>query len=1252
MIFSEGNTINEDYTHLNPHAKPFIPRTNMISSETFLERWYHSFILNALRNSKLLSLWRTPPVAILNPKAKTFYPNFYSHTLYPPIAEISRYVPKHNLNPYANSFFPNFTLNPNAETFHPNALVHTINNINRAQPYQNQCLALPNPIVFENSFETSPFRSTQGFRVVTTPDFNEIHISVCDTSPSVVSVATPDLSECCSSDNGAHTLGYSEPEANCTPMRTHLAIGDDKIEIMPGRDEGPTSCENRLLTGNDTESVISETSTFNSSMDHPNMDQEKNDEYNPFKILKSIRVSHINRLILGQLNINSLRNKFEALKSIVSGNLDILVITESKLDDSFPKQQFFMEGFSPPFRLDRNANGGGVLIYVREDITCKELRDHSPQMNIEGIFLELNLKRSKWLLFGGYNPNKDNIVNFCKGVGPILDHYMPNYDNFVLLGDFNSEMRENVMKEFCDTYNLYNLIKESTCFKNPLNPSLIDLILTNRPRSFQNSVAVETGLSDHHKLTLTVMRAFFPKQTPVTISYRDYKHFDPALFRHELLQELNNTNDGAINYDIFENICIGLINRHAPLKVKYIRANNMPFMNKKLSKAVMTRSRLRNKFLKIPSDENRANYTKYRNYCTRLFRKEKKLYYNNLDMKLLTDNKKFWKTVKPFFSDKHFSNNKITLLENEEIISDDTEVAQKFNKYFTNVVKSLNIEGFQTDYCYNTKLDNISNIIEKFKTHPSIYKIKENVKIETQFHFMDVSDDKIKEKIFSLNKKKPTTFNNIPTRILVENCDIISPFITDIYNESKTKSDFPVSLKLADITPAHKKDDRTIMDNYRPVSILPSVSKIFERNMYEQISQYVDKYLSPFLFGFRKGYCTQHCLMVMLEKWKTAMDRGNMAGALLTDLSKAFDCLNHELLIAKLEAYGFDHESLTYIYSYLSERKQRTKVNKSFSEWDDISTGVPQGSILGPLLFNIYLNDIFYFVQESNLANYADDTTPYTINITIEPLLRCLYNDTMILIKWFKVNYLQMNPDKCKLLISNKDKDISIIIDNEVIECSKSVKLLGITIDSKLDFSEHVSKLCKKVSSKLHALARISNFMSQDKLRLLMKSFIESQFSYCPLIWMFHSRTLNNRINRLHERGLRLVYKDSQLTFEELLRKDNSFTIHHRNLQKLAIEMYKAYNDLSPCSVKSIFPERVLPYDLRNKNPFRSTNARTVFNGTETISFRGPKIWALVPDDIKSSKSVIEFKNKISKWEPKGCTCRLCKTFISNLGFL
>ena len=176
--------------------------------------------------------------------------------------------------------------------------------------------------------------------------------------------------------------------------------------------------------------------------------------------------------------------------------------------------------------------------------------------------------------------------------------------------------------------------------------------------------------------------------------------------------------------------------------------------------------------------------------------------------------------------------------------------------------------------------------------------------------------------------------------------------------------------------------------------------------------------------------------------------------------------------------------------------------------------------------------------------------------------------------------------------------------------------------------------------------------MTTDKLRILMKAFIESQFGYCPLIWMFHSRKLNNVINRIHERALRIVYKDHNSTFQELLNKDDSVSIHHRNLQKLVIEMYKVKNNLSHSIMNNIFEKRHNPYNLRNDCTWASSNIHTVYNGTETISFRGPKTWLLLPDNIKESKSLYDFKTKVKKWKPEGCTCRLCKIFIPDLGFL
>ena len=975
-------------------------------------------------------------------------------------------------------------------------------------------------------------------------------------------------------------------------------------------------------------------------------DQQNDD---PFKLLRNLKINNLNRLIIGHININSIRNKFDALKEMVKDNMDILVITETKLDESFPTLQFAIDGFALPFRYDRiHAGGGGVLLYVREDIPCKQL----PGDNIEGIFIEINLRRNKWLLFGGYNNHKLNIQNFLGKLGSNIDRYMSKLEHFLFLGDFNSEVHEEGMRTFCEMYNLRNLIVGPTCFKNPLHPSSIDVILTNRARSFQNICIMESGLSDHHKMTICVMKQHVPKQAARQVIYRDYKRFNNLLFRDDLLEGIKNMSDEK-NYEEFDTEFMNHLNKHAPMKKKYVRANNSPFMNKNLCKAFMNRSRLKNKFINNPNNMNKSNYKRQRNYCVNLLRREKKKFYGNLDIKNFTDNKQFWKTVKPFFSEKSKSTKKITLIEGDSIISKDDVIATTFNNLFSNAVKVLEIKGYDTDnFSYDKSLGDIHNAIIKFENHPSITKIKEMIDVNVRFKFLESNEEGIMDIISNLNINKPTTFNNIPAKIIVANKDMLSPTLAKIFNESILSGKFPDLLKLADITPVHKKDDKSTKENYRPVSILPSISKVFEKKIYAQIENFMNKHLSQYLCGFRPGYSTQYCLINMLEKWKNALDKRNFAGALLTDLSKAFDCLNHELLIAKLYAYGFDYSSLELIFSYLQGRMQRTKVNNSFSSWASLNTGIPQGSVLGPLLFNIYLNDIFYFVNENCLTNYADDNTPYTIENTIEIVIENLQDCTNTLVNWFNDNYFKINIDKCHLLVANMVGNVSANINGDTIFGKKSVNLLGVTIDNELNFNEHVTKLCKKASLKLHALARISHLMNKNKLRNLMKAFIESQFGYCPLVWMFHSRTLNNRINSLHERALRLVYNDQKLSFQELLDMDKSFSIHDRNLQKLAIEMYKIKNSLSPGFMNSIFPQSKNPYMLRNESLFQTNNVRTVHYGTETLTFRGPKTWALIPQDIRNATNLDEFKAKIKHWRPKGCTCRICKIFIADLGFI
>ena len=299
-------------------------------------------------------------------------------------------------------------------------------------------------------------------------------------------------------------------------------------------------------------------------------------------------------------------------------------------------------------------------------------------------------------------------------------------------------------------------------------------------------------------------------------------------------------------------------------------------MNKTLSKEFMHRSKLRNNYYKNPTDENKDLYKKQRNYCVVLLKRKKKNYYNSLDLKAFEDSRKFWRSVKPLFSDKeNIKNRNIIIVENDTIISNTKDVAEKLNNYFVEAVENLEIEHFLLENEEANVTDHndiIDTIIRKYTTHPSILKIKENVRVENKFEFVDMTSDEIETEIKKLDTKKPSMEDDMPAQVLV----------VSIFNNSKNSNSYPHSLKISDVIPIPKTKEKLLMKQYRPVNPIPIISKLFERNMFDQISVYIDKYLSSYLFGYRKGHNTEQCLMVMIETWKRALDKNSAAGGILS----------------------------------------------------------------------------------------------------------------------------------------------------------------------------------------------------------------------------------------------------------------------------------------------------------------------------------------------------------------------------------
>ena len=267
--------------------------------------------------------------------------------------------------------------------------------------------------------------------------------------------------------------------------------------------------------------------------------------------------------------------------------------------------------------------------------------------------------------------------------------------------------------------------------------------------------------------------------------------------------------------------------------------------------------------------------------------------------------------------------------------------------------------------------------------------------------------------------------------------------------------------------------------------------------------------MSDKLSAYRKNYSTQHVLLRLIESWRRCLDENKVIGAVLMDLSKAFDCLSHELLIAKLDAYGFNENTIKLVYSYLMNRKQSVKIKVSLSALKRILSGVPQGSILGPILFNIFINDLFYFVGEDSLHNFADDNTISGNALSLNKLIQELQTLTEGTISWFDQNHMIANPSKFHAIVIRKHRKdtegIEININGKVLKIESEVPLLGIMLDNRLTFDIHIGNICKKAANQLNALKRLAYCLKYMQRKILAQSFNTSSFNYCPVVWHFCS---------------------------------------------------------------------------------------------------------------------------------------------------
>ena len=384
-------------------------------------------------------------------------------------------------------------------------------------------------------------------------------------------------------------------------------------------------------------------------------------------------------------------------------------------------------------------------MYVRDKVPANEIKQINVTNSIECILTEINVGKKKWALISAYRPHSQCEKLFFEEIGKVLDQLSPRYENFVIVGDLNSEGKNCEISNFMDVYGLRNSIQ---------NPSSIDMFITKKTSGFQNTTTMEVGLSDFHLMILTVLKSGSVQKGPRIVTYLDCSKFDPIKIRNDLKRNLAKSNEKCSVFENFSSVAEEVLNNHVPLKQKYLRANDAPFMTKTLRKASMLRIQLRNRLNRYSTSENWKAFKKQRNKCVKILRQAKTSYYGNLDMNSVPDNKKFRRTVKPLFTDKVQTSLRITLVENENIITNDSEIAEIFNEFFTNISKTMDIApGECTLVPTEHLLDPVEIAVEKHKYHSSIQKIKDKVKQDSSFDFQPVTMQAVIDELSNLNPK-------------------------------------------------------------------------------------------------------------------------------------------------------------------------------------------------------------------------------------------------------------------------------------------------------------------------------------------------------------------------------------------------------------------------------------------------------------------------------------------------------------------
>jgi hypothetical protein len=909
-------------------------------------------------------------------------------------------------------------------------------------------------------------------------------------------------------------------------------------------------------------------------------------------------------LKIGYLNIRYLHNKMNEIPYILSKTNDgfhVFCIAETHLDKKLEYPELAMKGYEKINKPASKPLETGLLVYHTPNMHITR-QENFENMGVESIWLEITLKKTKPLFVGFIYRNPCENANWFNRFSTMMETVSRNGNEIILSGDLNINLLQphNTWKKTYKQFNLFQILKRPTRKVNKTE-TLIDHIYTTDKTNIIEATSSNFGPSDHDAICTTWSKKNIkiPKIGHTTTQYRNMSKFNQNNFLNDL-QHVNLSlvyqfpePDEALSF--WTNTFNKIYSKHAPLQTKRVKDQlSKDWFNKDVAEAIRDRENC---------NKNDPNFNTLRNKVTSIKRSAIKQHINGL-IENNAKSKTLWSAVDCATNKKIAKRPQpITLINADEL-----------NKHFNEVPRKTVVHDLTSN-----------NNLSKLEAHCQEKKIDESATIP----FLSVAE--VYDYLRNLKQSNTRGLDNIDSKILKLSAPIIADSLTFIYNQCIAKNYFPLMLKQSKIVPLHKSGDKKDPSNYRPISLLPILSKPLEKHIEKHIQAHITKYnlLHENQSGFRKNHSCHTALTNMIEQFYTNLNDEQLTGVIFADFAKAFDVIDHKILLRKLEIYNLSPSLITFIQSFLENRQHLVSINQTNSEYLQQKYGVPQGSILGPLLFSLYINDLPLHISNSSCEMFADDTSLHAKDPNIDTLTKKLQKTLDQMVSWSELNHMALNSKKTKcMLITTPQKrnhltksSLQLFVKNDQIQDVDEHVILGVTIQNNLSWGNYLEDLSSKVSSKLHLLNRIKPFLNTTCRKLFFHAYIQSIIDYASTLWDQSPKSDTNPLTNLHNRAIKITLNKSSLDGQDY-RDSGILPLKHKLMLNKGVFMHKIINKNAPAPLIKKFPKN----NNRNYHNDIEVCHPRIETFKKSLQYSGSTLWNSLPDYLRHTKILNAFR--------------------------